>query len=129
MSRPIRTIRVCVLLVPFGALALGCGGKPSVSSSTTECTVRGTVTIAGERANGGTIIFDPSNYQRKMVQARNAPISEDGTYEITTLVGLNTIQIAGPQAGAVGAEYQMIDYDAKAGEQTYDVVFEAGEGY
>ncbi len=85
----------------FGLLlvASGCGdGKPAVDSSTTaEGKVSGTVKIRGKAMKGGEITFNPANYQRKDAQPRTARIKEDGTYEITTLVGQNTVNVTGPE--------------------------------
>jgi len=75
----------------------GCGeGKPSVASSTQEAKVTGTVTIRGKPMKGGEIIFDPANYQRKDAAKRTGKINDDGTYEVTTLVGHNTVLLQGP---------------------------------
>src|SRR4051794_33165492 len=76
----------------------GCGdAKPSVNSSMTEATVKGTITIRGKPANGGTISFDPSNYKRKSEPARTASIGKDGSYTIKTLVGLNQVTFSGSE--------------------------------
>ena len=75
----------------------GCGeGQPSGTSSTEEAKVTGTVTIRGKPMKGGEIIFDPANYQRKDAAKRTGKINNDGTYEVTTLVGHNTVLIQGP---------------------------------
>jgi hypothetical protein len=95
----------------------GCGdGKPPVTSSTEEATVKGTVTIKGKRAKKGEVLFDPSNYRRADATARSAPISSDGTYEIKTLVGENTVRVGGPEAADAGGLYLTIPIDVKAGE-------------
>jgi len=72
------------------------GGAPAVSSSMEEATVKGTVTINGKPATGGDIQFDPSNVDRKGMP-RTAPIGEDGTYTIKTLVDANVVTITGPK--------------------------------
>src|SRR3954447_16518196 len=70
----------------------GCGdGRPSVDTSTTEATVKGTVSIRGKPATGGQVSFDPSNVARKSETARKVPIGKDGSYEVKTLVGLNQV--------------------------------------
>ena len=78
----------------LGLGMLGCDGKPSVETSTTEAKVKGTVTIKGKVATKGKVVFDPSNYKRKNESVRQADISADGTYEITTLIGPNTVKVA-----------------------------------
>lgn len=102
-------------------VGLGCETRPAVESSTTEAKVKGTVTIKGKTASKGTVQFDPANYMRKDVVARETKINPDGTYEITTLVGLNTIKVLGPEAEKAGVGYSTIEYDVQAGEQTLDI--------
>src|SRR5262245_14224012 len=81
-------------------IASGCdSGKPAVSTSSTEAKVMGKVLIKGEPAKSGTVHFDPSNYRRKSAAVRSAPINPDGTYEITTLIGENTVSIRGRGLG------------------------------
>jgi hypothetical protein len=73
----------------------GCmDGKPAVDSSMTEAAVSGTVRVKGVPAEGGSIVFSPSNSER-IVPARSAPINKDGTYTITTLTGGNQIMFQG----------------------------------
>lgn len=103
-------------------IALGCGdGKPSVSTSETEATVKGTVTINGKLANRGQVVFDPSNYLRKGVPARTAQVGKDGTYEVKTLVGGNSARVEGPEAEKAGATYTMFDIDVQPGENTLNI--------
>src|SRR5947209_1699427 len=80
-------------LLAAGLVAVGGCGHSATTSSTAEGTVTGTVTVRGKRATEGTVTFDPSNAQRKMVPARTAPIGKDGTYTITTLVGGNHVEV------------------------------------
>src|SRR5829696_5071225 len=104
-------------------VASGCNdGRPSVESSTTEATVKGTVSIRGKPAPGGTVSFDPSNVSRKMEAARAAPIGKDGTYEVKTLIGLNRVSFSGP-AFARERELQDATFqcDVQRGEQTYNM--------
>jgi hypothetical protein len=104
---------VCAVLV----IGWGCGdGKPPVTSSMEEATVKGTVKIKGKPATKGEVIFDPSNYRRKDAQPRSAPIKSDGTYEIKTLVGENAVRIGGPEAANAGSSYVTFPVDVKAGE-------------
>jgi hypothetical protein len=95
----------------------GCGdGKPSVSSSTEEATVKGTVSIKGKPAKKGEVVFDPSNYRRKDEPVRKTPINPDGTYEIKTLVGENTVRVGGDEAAKAGASYVSLPLDVKSGQ-------------
>jgi len=96
-------------------LALACvDERPSVSSSTTEATVSGTVKVRNKLATKGTIRFDPSNYIRKMEKAREAPVGKDGTYSIKTLVGENVVIYS-------GMPYDRSLFEVKEGENTYNV--------
>jgi hypothetical protein len=77
-------------------VASGCGGGlSSQDTSTAEAKVSGTVKLRGKTLDRGEIVFDPSNYKRKDAPARSAPIKKDGTYEITTFVGQNSVRLAG----------------------------------
>jgi hypothetical protein len=80
-------------------VAPGCGeGKPPVTSSTSaEAKVSGKVTIRGKPMKGGEITFNPANYQRPDAPTRTAKVGGDGTYEITTLVGHNSVAVHGPE--------------------------------
>ena len=85
-----------VLLIAASTIlpALGCEtGTPSVSDSTEEVTVRGTVTIEGKPATSGEVVFDPSNVHRKFAGASSAPIGPDGSYTLKTLAGENKISV------------------------------------
>lgn len=102
---------------------VGCGeGAPSVSSSTTEVTVKGTVKYKGQPVKEGTIRFDPANIQRKDAQAVTAPIGADGTYTVKTLQGENTVSFDLPTLVKkdFGLASTSLVYDAPAGESTYD---------
>lgn len=105
-------------LAPFPA----CDGTPSVSSSTTEAVVKGTVTVRGKKADSGTVVFDPANVRRRDVAPRTAPIEKDGTYAITTLVGDNTISVTGPKFDRdeeVGTSQYILD--VPSGESTFEI--------
>jgi len=99
----------------FMVLALACGDeRPPVSSSMTEATVKGTVKVKGKLATKGTVVFDPSNYIRKMERARNAPVGKDGSYTIKTLVGENVATYS-------GMPYDRVVFEVKEGENTLDI--------
>jgi hypothetical protein len=100
-------------------IAGGCesGSPPSVDTSKTETTVKGTVKINGTPATEGEVLFDPTNYQRKDVSSRTAPIGKDGTFEISTYTGKNQVKLAGSiakkhQIAARGAK----EVDVKPGD-------------
>jgi len=106
------------------ASASGCGsGRPSVDTSTSEGTVRGTVKVRGKPVTAGKISFDPSNVARKSEPARTAPIGSDGSYTVKTLIGLNQVTFSGP---AFNKERELQDaslrYEVQRGEATYNIV-------
>lgn len=75
----------------------GCGDdRPAAEASRTEAKVTGTVKIHGKPMASGEITFNPANYQRADAEPRKAPI-KDGSYEITTLVGQNSVVVSGPE--------------------------------
>jgi hypothetical protein len=97
----------------------GCGGgTPSISSSTLEVTVKGTVTIKGKPATTGEVVFDPSNINRKAATSRSAKIADDGSYAITTMVGENMVTVQGPTVNQSGLTRNRKQYDVKSGEST-----------
>lgn len=111
-------------LLPAALLvvAWGCGeGKPSVSTDTTEATVKGTVTVNGKPATKGEVVFDPANYLRKDAATRKTEIGAEGTYTIKTLVGGNTVRVLGPDAEKVGSSYSSWDLDVKPGGQEFNI--------
>ncbi len=114
MARP---NAAAVLLAAFLISPLaGCGsGAPSVSSSTEEVTVKGTVTIGGKPATSGEVIFDPSNVNRKFAASRTAAIGADGSYTVTTLYGENKISVWAPEIKVVIPPKQAV---SKTGPRT-----------
>ncbi len=105
-------------------LGLGCGeGKPSVETSTTEATVKGTVKLRGKLVTRGEISFDPSNYQRKNETARRVPIGKDGSYTVKTLVGANRVSFAVPAMARDPLLQDLsLQYDVQAGDNnTYHI--------
>lgn len=106
-----------------GLLTLcGCeqgGTAPAVSASTEEGTVHGTVTVNGKKASGGTILFDPSNVNRKSASAASAEIGKDGTYTIKTLVGENLIRVESSETRK--GMFRVESFEVKSGDNAYDV--------
>ena len=73
----------------------GCDdGKPSIDTSLTEATVSGVISVKGEPATGGVILFNPSKSGR-IVQAKSATIGPDGHYTIKTYTGDNQVSFGG----------------------------------
>jgi hypothetical protein len=79
------------------AASFGCSDTPPVSSTSSEATVTGKVTIRGKPMKGGEITFNPANIKRPDAATRKAPVKPDGTYEITTLQGQNSVKVDGPE--------------------------------
>jgi hypothetical protein len=115
-------------LAPAAATALsvaawGCGGKPSVDTSTAEAKVSGTVKVNGKPMTSGTVTLDPSNYARKDAAPRTGEIHADGSYEVTTLVGKNRVQISGPEITKnPGLGYANETIDVPSTGMTHDIV-------
>ena len=79
------------------AATWGCGGgTPSVSSSSEKVKVKGTVTLKGKPLNGGKIIFDPANINRRDAPASTFDVGKDGTFSGETLAGENSISVSNP---------------------------------
>ena len=104
--------------------AAGCdsggGGRPAVSTSKTEVSVTGKVTIKGQPASGGSVTFDASNIDRKDVQPKTAEIGADGKYSIKTYPGDNgvIVNVPGSAAGFRGR------HEVTEGENTFDIEVE-----
>jgi hypothetical protein len=116
---------VAVLLAwPLGQ---GCGdGKPSVDTSKNEATVVGVVRVKGVPAEGGTIIFNPSNSER-IVPSRSAPINKDGSYSITTYTGGNQILFEGDVAmknREIGLLREFVDVQRGENKADFDLLGE-----
>jgi len=75
----------------------GCNEKPSVVASNAEAKVTGTVKVMGKPMTSGTVTLDPSNFARENAGPRTGAIKSDGTFEVTTLVGKNTVLVTGPE--------------------------------
>jgi hypothetical protein len=101
----------------------GCGeDKPATESSTAEAKVTGKVMIRGKPMTSGELIFNPANYLRQNATARKAKINPDGTFEVTTLVGQNSVMISGPaitKEPQLGYGAQTID--VKEGDNTLNI--------
>ncbi|MDX2036896.1 MAG: hypothetical protein SFX72_09605 [Isosphaeraceae bacterium] len=123
-----RWLQLGALILPaMIAVSTGCDSRPAVESSTAEASVTGKVVIKGKPATKGTVVFDPANYMRKDVSARSATIEPDGTYRVTTLVGLNSVRVAGPEAEAAGAAYSSLDFEVKSGSNSFDISIPTGQ--
>jgi hypothetical protein len=129
-----RKTRAHLLGVLVGSAAVmlilaGCGGTPYLESSTQEATVKGTVKVRGKPIDGGDLLFNASNSNRK-VETRDAPVGKDGTYTVKAYVGLNIVTLTPPKARTnaqdkafFGVGYDEKPVDVKSGENTADLDF------
>ena len=127
-----RQVRRPCGLAPAGLFALalglalgGCDGSspPRASSSTARATVKGKVTLKGKPLAKVEIRFNAANVNRKDAPTSSGVANDDGLYEVTTLVGENSISFGGPTAAknARGLAYFNKSVDLKAGDNTVDI--------
>jgi hypothetical protein len=123
---PVNLTRRCKALLLATLLAWsavpGCGdGKPYQDTSLTEATVTGVVKANGVPvAEGGTILFNPSNSGR-IVPTKSAPIGPDGRYTIKTYTGTNVVTYGGEIAKKYrGVGLRRDGVDVESGENTFD---------
>ena len=87
----------------IGGLALaalftlgGCGeGPPPSSSSTEQAKVKGKVSHQGKPLPNVEVRFNAANVNRKSAPTVTATTKDDGSYEISTLVGGNSVSLGG----------------------------------
>ena len=109
-----------VLLSALLASNLGCGN--GASSSTTEGTVSGLVTLMGKPIAGGTLQFNPANSARPTEGPRTTEIGPDGRYSIKTLVGGNVVTPLLPKIGRKGdVRRAQKSIEVTSGENTLDI--------
>ena len=102
----------------------GSGGAPTASSSTAQAKVKGTVTQKGKPLAKVDVKFNPANVNRKSAPSVTATTGDDGSYEITTLVGENTVSLGG---AAMSKDAKLMYFsktiDVKAGDNPFDITF------
>jgi hypothetical protein len=124
MQRLFRSL-VTRKLMTVSALSLaccGCGGPPSVSTSSDEAKISGSVTVFGKKATSGQVIIDPSNYKRPDAAPRVAKINADGTYETQTLVGDNFLRVEHPSLAKSREDMPTLQVNVANGGTKYDIV-------
>jgi 5-hydroxyisourate hydrolase-like protein (transthyretin family) len=98
----------------------GCGdGPPPASSSTEQAKVKGTVSHKGKPVADVEVRFNAANVNRKSAPTATATTKDDGSYEVTTLVGENTVSLGGAGLAKLKdakAAYFSKPIDVKAGE-------------
>jgi hypothetical protein len=116
-----RTTLIVAMVAASLVVVSGCGdGKPWVDTSMTEATVTGIVSVKGTPADGGVILFNANNTGRT-VPIKSAPIGKDGSYKITTYVGVNQVSFNGEIATKNRGVGLVKDFcEVKAGENKAD---------
>jgi hypothetical protein len=127
MNRIIKSIwRGCVLAMPLASLACGIGGSPDATSSSATGLVKGKVIVSGKpltkTKTKTELRFNPSNINRMDAPSAVAPVTADGTYEVTTLVGQNQVSLSGPGvAKSPKLSYFTTVIDVKPGDNEFDI--------
>jgi hypothetical protein len=120
VGRPGGLALAVLLALVFG----GCGpGAPPASSSTEEAKVKGKVTLKGYALGKVEVRFNAANINRKSAPAAMAVTNDDGSYEITTFVGENTITLGGAALSKRSKElaYFNKSFDVQSGDNTFDI--------
>jgi len=123
MSQTGRTGGLALALL-LALTLVGCGsGAPPASSSMEEATVKGKVKQRGNPLAKLEVRFNASNINRKGAPAAMAVTNDDGSYEVTTVVGENTITFGGPAVSKYSKQliYFNKSVDVQSGENTVDI--------
>jgi hypothetical protein len=94
-KRWINGIAGTILLAGWGC-SEGGGSVPAVSSSSDPAKVSGKVTVNGKPAANAEVTFSPTNVNRKSALPVSAKTGADGAYNLTTLVGDNSVTVHSP---------------------------------
>ena len=118
-GRPGGLALAVLLSLAFG----GCDGPPRASSSTEQAKVKGKLTLQGKPLAKVEVRFNAANINRKSAPMATAVAGDDGSYELTTLVGANMISLGG---AALSKQSKKLAYfnksvDLTAGENTVDL--------
>jgi hypothetical protein len=98
------------------------GCSDGASSSTSEGTVSGVVTLLGKPVSGGQVQFDAANINRKDAPQRYADIGKDGRYTIKALVGSNRVTPLIPSIGRGGDLRRAVkSIEVNSGENQCDI--------
>lgn len=118
--------RLVGLLLAATSACCGCdasSGAPAASSSTTQARVNGRATLKGKPLARAEIRFNPANVNRKTAPIATATIASDGSYEVTTLVGDNSVTLGGPSLRKnPQLQYTAKTINVKEGDNTFDLV-------
>jgi hypothetical protein len=103
---------------------VGCGdGTPPASSSLEPATVKGKVKQRGTPLAKLEIRFNATNINRREAPEAMAITNDDGSYEVKTVVGENTITFTGPAVSKYSKQliYFNKSVDLQAGENSVDI--------
>jgi hypothetical protein len=120
IGRPGRLVPAVLLALALG----GCGsGSAPASSSTEQVKVKGKLTVQGKPLAKVEVRFNAANINRKSAPTATAVTGDDGSYEVTTLGGDNTITLGGE---AMSRQSKRLAYfnksvDLQAAENTVDL--------
>jgi hypothetical protein len=121
--RPIGLPLLAAVLFCFG-----CGGSlgnSEASSSRTVASVKGKVIFKGKPLAKAEIRFNSANINRKSAATATATIGDDGSYEVSTLVGHNIVTLGGRALGKnTRLQYTVKSFEVKEGENTFDVLLQ-----
>ena len=120
LRRPGILALAILLALPLG----GCGfGGPSASSSTAQATVKGKLTRLGKPMAKVEVRFNPTNSNRRTAPIVSTMTGPDGSYEITTLAGDNSISLNGKALLKASKKLAYFNkaVDLQAGENTIDL--------
>jgi hypothetical protein len=101
----------------------GCGDEvPPASSSMAQAQVKGRVTLKGQPLKNVEVNFNPANINRPTATKITSKVADDGSYEITTLVGDNTVTLSGAGIGNnMQVQYFSKTFDVQAGTNSLDL--------
>jgi hypothetical protein len=120
MRQAARTGRFALVPIVLFAV-IGCDGTPAANSSTQLATVKGMVRRKGKPLAKVQVMFNPANINRRTAPSVLATVGKDGRYELTTLDGVNTVSLVGPQASKINVLSAFgRTVDLKPGENTVD---------
>jgi hypothetical protein len=85
--------------------------------------VKGKVTLKGKPLAKAEIRFNPANVNRRTAPTATATIGDDGSYEVTTLMGENTVTLVGRALRKnARVQYTAKTLDVKEGENMFDLL-------
>jgi hypothetical protein len=100
----------------------GSSGAPPASTSTEQAKAKGKVTYKGKPLANVEVKFNPANVNRRSAATVTAATGDDGSYELTSLVGENTVSLGGAAVSKNAAlNYFTKPVELKAGENSVDL--------